>query len=173
MTENPYRRLRELTRYSQKDFAETFDFSKTTMTHIESGQYVDLSDEMVVSLGKACAERGVNAKQILKDEYNAETLQDAYHSWQSTERIQVAHLFRRSPSGQSTNERSPFDYFIEETTGSQQKFCKTLKVPAASVMRYAEGTTRTMPKAVESALVEVQFPYLAELKEMQQKWIDR
>jgi len=168
--ENPYRRLRELTAYSQKDFAATFGFAKTTMTHIESGQFADLSDEMIVSLGKACAEKGVNAKQVLKDEYNAETLQDAYHSWQSGERIQIAYLFRVSP--RRAIKESPFDLLILDVAGSRQKFCKMLKVPSATVMRYADGTTRTMPKVIEAALTEVQYGYLSELKEMQTDWVD-
>lgn len=170
--DNPYRRLRELTTYSQKDFAAKFGFSKTVMGHIESGQFPSLSDDMITSLGRATAEKNINARQVLADEYNAQDLQTAYATWQSNERMQVSHLFKQSPSGQSTKARSPFSFYIDEVAGSRHQFCKLLKVPSASVLRYAQGATRTMPKAIEQALREVQFPYLQELKDMQEAWID-
>ena len=170
MTENPYKYLRQLTKTSQKDFAAKYDFSKTTMVYIESGQYADLSENMILSLGQECFEKGVDAGTELELVYNSQTLAEAYKSWQSLERLQVAHLFQSPPSGQFTAEKSPFAYFIEETTGSLQKFCKTLKVPSATVARYSDGVTRSMPQAVETALKEVQFRYLEDLRELQEAW---
>jgi len=171
MTTNPYKRLRELTATSQKNFAERYGMSKTTMINIECGQLVDLSDRMIVSLGQECHEQGVNAKQVLTDEYNAQSLQDAYHAWQSTERMSNAHLFQAPLTGNETFEKSPFSVFIEDVAGTRQKFCKLLKVPSASVMWYANGDTLTMPKAIEEALTQVRFPWMVELKDLQTKWV--
>jgi len=172
VTTNPFKRLRELTGASQKGFAESWELSKTAMTYIESGQLVDLSDNMIVALGQECYEQGINAKQVLKDEYNAESLQDAYHSWQSNERMGNAHLFQVPITGTAELPTSPFATLIQDVAGTQQKFCKLLKVPAASVMRYASGDTQTMPRAVEDALTQVRFPYLSELKQVQEQWLD-
>jgi transcriptional regulator with XRE-family HTH domain len=172
MTDNPYKRLRELTRTSQKDFAAKYGFSKTVMSHIESGQFPDLSDDMVTSLGQECHERGVDAKQLLKDEYNSLSLQDAYHNWQSIERLKIAHRFQAIPfDGRSTEKLSPFHFVIADIAATRQSFCKLLKVPAASVMRYERGDTRTMPKIIESALREVHYPHLDDLKAAQEAWL--
>jgi transcriptional regulator with XRE-family HTH domain len=172
MAENPYRRLRELTKTSQRDFAKKYGFAKTTMTYLESGQYPSISDDMIVALGQECSEKHVDAKAVLREEYNAETLADAYKSWQSGERMQVAYRFNRSPSGQHTAGLSPFHFMMVDIAGSRQAFCKLLKVPAASVLRYASGQTRSMPKSIEEALREVKYPYLRELLSMQVNWVD-
>lgn len=173
MATNPYKRLRELTLTSQKDFAAKYEMSKTAMIYIESGQLYSLSDHMIVSLGQECAERHVNAKATLMDEYGVATLQEAYQNWQSTERMQNAHLFQHPVNWTHGVERSPFDVFVEDSAGTRQKFCKLLKVPASAVQLYAQGKILTMPKAIEEALIQVRFPYLKELKDLQTQWLGR
>lgn len=170
--ENPFKRLRMLTKTSQKEFAAKYEFAGTTMTYIESGQYPDLSDGMVTALGQECYEKNVNAAEILRTEYNAQTLQDAYHAWQSLERMQVAYKFQAPPPEQWTDKLSPFHFFMLSVAPSQQAFCKLLKVPSASVNRFTTGYTRSMPKVLEQALREVQYPYLPELLTMQVNWTD-
>lgn len=169
--DNPYKRLRELTGTMQKDFASKYSFSKTTMVYVESGQYPDLSDDMILALGKECAFKGVDAKQVLSDEYNAETLQDAYHTWQSGERLQIASQFQQTLMIRSDKTTSPFKNFLLDIAGSTQRFCKMLKVPAAAVTNYSSGQTRTMPKSIKDALTQVQYPYLSELEQAQADWL--
>ena len=170
--ENPFRRLRELTKTSQKDFGAKYGFSKTTMTYVESGQYPSISDNLNASLGQECAEKNVDAKSILKNEYGSTTLADAYSRWQAGERMLVASQFQKPLSGRHDASGSPFHYFMIDIAGSRQGFCKLLKVPAASVMRYADGATKTMPKSVEDALRQVSFPYLSELLGLQSNYVD-
>lgn len=171
--DNPFRRLRELTLTSQKDFAAKYQFSKPTMTYIESGQYPAISDRMNRALGNECFEKQVDAKTVLFEEYGSMTLAQAYEKWQHTERVLVAGNFQRAPRTVGFNDtNSPFHYFMIDIAGSRQGFCKVLKVPAATVMRYADGTTRTMPKTVEMALREVKYPYLSDLLGLQLNWLD-
>lgn len=170
--ENPYVRLRTLSGISQKDFAAKYKLSKTTMVYIESGQYPDLSEKMILSLGQECFEKGVPAKQILASEYNANDLANAYHIWQRKERVAAKSIFLIEPPERWTAELSPMHFYIKATTGSLQKFCKTLKVPAASVLRFTSGATRQMPKAVEDALRQVGFEGLGKLLVMQVAWAD-
>ena len=140
------------------------------MTYVESGQYVDLSDDMILALGKECSEKNVNAKSTLIEEYGVPTLQEAYHVWQSNERIQSAHLFQVSTDMGTSYEDSPFERFMRETVGSTQKFCKTLKLHSATVLRYASGKTKMMPDSIFNALQQVQYPYLTELQRAQEAW---
>lgn len=172
---NPFRRLRELTRTSQKNFALEHQFSKTTMTYIEQGTYPNLSPYMVNALADECEAQGIDAKQILADEYNGLSLMDAYHAWQTGERVQVAHQFRLiSPTlGTTLPPMSPFELYVKDTSGSVQSFCKLLKVPAASVTRYSTGTTKTMPLSLRQALIEIQYPYMDEMVSLMTDWQNR
>lgn len=172
MAENPYVRLRYLCGISQKEFAEKYGFSKTTMTYLESGQYPDLSEKMILSLGQECSEKGIPAKQLLATEFSASNLQDAYHQWQRKERFRSRAVFLIEPPERWNKELSPMHFYVKATTGSVQKFCKLLKVPSASVMRYTTGTTRQMPKALEEAFRQIDFTHLKELLEMQAAWVD-
>lgn len=168
-TQNPYSRLRELTGHGQREFARKAGISRPTLVQIETGQFADLSEKMVILLGQACQAKGLSAGSILRSEYNAETLQSAYHNWQSQERQKNAELFSiRPPEG--TTDLSPFHFFIKETTGSAQGFSKKLKVPSAAVTRYAAGITLTMPKSINDALRQVKYPYLQTLISMQDEW---
>lgn len=169
MSQNPYVRLRELTGLGQREFERKYKLSHTTMTHVETGQFAELSERMILSLGRECHEKGVDAREILEFEYSSSTLQEAYHKWQREQRVENAHIFQVAPD-QWTKELSPFHFFIKNTTGSAQGFSKALKVPAATVMRYASGATRTMPKVIEEALREVSYPHLAHLVGAQENW---
>lgn len=172
--ENPYRRIRELTSVNQKDFAAKHGFSRTFMTFVESGQLPDLSPDSVRALHVEAEARGVDWVSILESEYNGQTLADAYHTWQSTERLQAAHQFQGVLPQEGTvfPNVSPFQLFIGAVTGnaSAQGFCKLLKVPSTAVTRYARGVTSFMPKAIHDALIEVRYPYLDELEQLQMAW---
>lgn len=169
---NPFAALRELTSLSQRAFAEKYGFSRTAITFVESGQLNEISDDLNKSLGLECAEKGIDARAILAQDYNAQTLQQAYQTWKSNERTQVAHLFQVPLSGQHDKQHSPFYYYIRQVASSEQAFCKLLKVPSATVLRYRDGDTRTMPKTIEDALREVSFPYMSELLGLQLNWWD-
>lgn len=169
---NPYRYLRELCGISQKDFAAKHDMSKTTMTYIESGQYPDLSENQILALGEECFDKSISAREELEAAYGYGTLQDAYHAWQAAERMQVASEFQRvqPTSGTVMPSVSPMAQFILDTSRSTQAFCKKLKVPSATVLRYATGATRSMPIAIRTALEQVRYPYLPELLAQQDIW---
>lgn len=171
--DNPYRRLRELTLTSQLDFGKKHGFSKTTMSYVEAGVFPEISERLNIALGNECFEKQVDAKSVLLAEYGTESLDEAYAKWQHSEREQVAGQFQHRPREvKFDSEESPFHVFTIDIAGSRQGFCKMLKVPAATVMRYAEGTTHTMPKSIEDALREVKYPFLADLLALQNNWAD-
>lgn len=173
--QNPYKRLRELTTTSQKDFAATYGLSRTAMTYIESGQFPDLSDYMMHSLAEELHAKGVDGAEVLRDEYGAKNLQDAYHAWQSGERMQNAHKFYnvRPMPGSLLPSISPFHNFIKDTTGSLQGFCKALKVPSSTVNRYEVGATKAMPTIIKNALKAVRYPFIEELEDLQRQWANK
>ena len=172
---NPYKRLRELTTTSQKDFAAKYKFSKTAMIYVESGQFPDISEYMIESLARELEDKGINGKETLKEEYGQANLQDAYHQWQSTERMQNAHLFYgvRPTEGSLMPSLSPFHVFVKNTTGTLQGFCKALKVPSSTVKRYEVGATKSMPLILNQALSEVRYPYINQLEDLQRTWANK
>lgn len=173
--QNPYKRLRELTTTSQKDFAAKYQFSKTAMIYVESGQFPDISEYMVQSLAKELDAKGISGKEILTEEYGQVNLQDAYHQWQTNERMQNAHLLYtvRPTEGSLVPSLSPFHIFVKETTGTLQGFCKALKVPSSTVKRYEVGATKSMPSVIREALSEVRYPYIEQLEDLQRTWANK
>jgi transcriptional regulator with XRE-family HTH domain len=176
VADNPFKRLRELSRTTQKDFATKYDLSKTVLIGIEQGLYPDLSYYQIQSLDSECHEKHINAKATLSLEYGTPDIQTAYHNWQSIERMQIAsQIHSVSPQrGTILPPMSPIDFLIKDVThGSVRGFGKLLKVPVASINRYSSGNTRTMPASLKKALQEVQYQYLPELEELQEEWINR
>ena len=171
---NPYVRLRELCGMSQKGFADKHGFGKMTMVYLESGMYTRVSDRQSIALGKECNEKGVDAHDVLREEYGAASLNEAYLAWRSEDRRLRAPevLAKAAPPFVGDGEVSPVAQFVKDTTGSLQGFCKLLKVPSITMTRYMRGETSTVPDALWSALEDVKFPHAVELADAQFAWLE-
>lgn len=172
MTMNPFSFLRTKAGYTQKRFGADFGFAKQTLIAIESGMYPELSERMVVSISAACERAGLDAGAELADHYDTPYLAVAYSQWREAERGQMTHLINVYRPTLWTNTRSPMSCFIDNTVGSLQGFAKRLKVPPATLARYAQGKQRMMPSRIEAALRAVDYPYLSELIAVQANWSD-
>lgn len=178
MSKNPYAFLRELCGLTQREFELRNALSHTTLTSIEAGFFPDLSDYMVEALGRVCHEKGISAADHLLENYGTPTLQTAYHVWQIAHRRaakSTLHSVAPVPSTDAGAGRSPFDVWSQQIGGSRRGFCSLLCLPTATVMRYAEGATRSMPEALRMAfrdagLSEVR---IAELDRLQSDWVAR
>jgi DNA-binding XRE family transcriptional regulator len=175
MTKNPYVRLRELCGMSQKKFADKHNFGKMTMVYLESGMYTKVSDRQSIALGKECAEKGVDAKKFLAEEYGFSSLNESYLAWRSEDRRVRAPsiLEKASTEFNSDMDLSPVAAFVVETTGSLQGFCKLLKIPSITMTRYMRGETTSVPNALLSALEDVKYPHAQALFEAQSEWFGR
>lgn len=169
---NPYVRLRELCGLTQKAFAERNGFGKMTMVYLEAGIYPKISERQNIALGKECAERHVNAREILLEEYGVESLLVAYSKWRSQARKSAPERAEfPQPPFRSTEQLSPMHFFVKGMTGSMQRFAKVLKVPPVTIMRYVRGETMTMPKELETAFEEMGYGFIEELRKAQMKWV--
>lgn len=173
MDKNPYIRLRELCGMSQKKFADKHGFGKMTMVYLESGMYTGVSDRQSIALGKECSEKNVNALQVLLEEYDATSLNEAYLAWRSEDRKLRAPsvLAKVAPPFVGDVDTSPVGKFVAETTGSLQGFCKLLKVPSITMTRYIRGETASLPDAFREALEDVRYPHIKELEKAQAEWL--
>jgi hypothetical protein len=172
---NPYIRLRELCGTSQKGFATKHGFGKMTMVYLESGMYTGVSERQSIALGKECYEKGVDAHEVLREEYGAGSLNEAYLAWRREDRRVRAPgvLAKAAPPFEGDTETSPVAKFVQDTAGSLQGFCKLLKVPSITMTRYIRGETVTVPQALLEALEDVKYPHTAALIDAQTDWISR
>ena len=173
MDKNPYIRLRELCGSSKKGFAAKHGFGKMTMVYLESGMYTRVSDRQSIALGTECHEKGVEAREILREEYGAASLNEAYLAWRSEDRKVRAPsvLAKAAPPFVGDTDVSPVAQFVKDTAGSLQGFCKLLKVPSITMTRYIRGETITVPDAFVSALEDVKYPHTGALIDAQANWI--
>lgn len=172
METNPYAFLRMKAGLSQNAFCAKYGFAKQTLICIESGMYTELSDRMIVSLGKACAAAGVPARVELLENYGADKLQQAYMEWRSRERGAFAERLNTYVPDKWTAEISPMKFMVDETVGSVQGFAKALKIPSATLIRYMTGKQAIIPRSIESALRQINYPYLVDLARLQREWAD-
>ena len=173
MDKNPYIRLRELCGTNQKGFATKHGFGKMTMVYLESGMYTRVSERQSIALGKECNEKGVNAHEVLREEYGAASLNEAYLGWRSEDRRVKAPevLAKAAPPFTGDVDTSPVAQFVKDTAGSLQGFCKLLKIPSITMTRYIRGETLAMPDALVSALEDVKYPHAGLLADAQANWI--
>jgi len=175
MDKNPYVRLRELCGTSQKGFATKHGFGKMTMVYLESGMYTRVSDRQSIALGRECSEKGVDARDLLQEEYGFDSLNDSYLAWRSKDRKLRAPevLAKASPPFVSDGEVSPVAIFVKDTAGSLQGFCKLLKIPSITMTRYIRGETSTVPDALWAAFEDVKYPHARKLADAQFAWLER
>lgn len=169
---NPCVLLRKKCGINQKDFAAKYGFHKTTMVYWDAGMYPEISNRMNNSLALECAEKGVDAVGELLVAYGEKTLAKAYAKWQHQTRLEQRDRFasvRVRP--RKASDKTPFYWFILDSTGSLQSFCKTLLVPASTTSRYSSGTTTVMPEVIEKALGQVGYPHIEGLRAAQNQWL--
>jgi DNA-binding XRE family transcriptional regulator len=166
---NPYTRLRELCGLTQKAFCERNDFGKMTMVYLEAGIYTSVSDRQNIALGRECANRGIDARAILNEEFGTESLAVAYSKWRTAERKNI-DTTNYPTEHRAVGEQSPMEVFARTVAGSIQRFCKTLKVQPATLNRYMRGQTISMPKELSQAFEEMGFD-CTKLCEAQAQWV--
>lgn len=169
--DNPYAYLREQAGLGHREFARDYKLNRKTLIAIETGQFTTLSTRMIDTLLGACADANVPTGSILEERFDSNSLSEAYAKYQHAQREAFAEEIRKARvDAPAFDDLSPFHYFIKDSTGSLQGFCKKLCVPQTTVARYASGLTRTMPLTIESALNEIHHPDVDTLKERQELW---
>jgi hypothetical protein len=67
---------------------------------------------------------------------------------------------------------SPMAVLVKDTAGSVQGFAKLIKVPSATLLRYVRGDQQFMPASIREALFDCGYDYVAELEDVQARWVD-
>lgn len=164
---NPYNHLRKKAGYVQRRFCDEYEFAKQTIIMIEHGTYPELSDRMVRAIEEACYHKGINPHTELEREYGTSDVQAAYEAWRTAQRAKIT--LRHVPS-EGTEDSSPMMDLVKGATGTVQGFSKAIKVPPATLLRYARGEQDLMPASIRQALLECGYDHISLLEELQLKW---
>lgn len=168
---NPYTRVLELCDTSEGAFRKEYGFAKQTLVDVTAGCFENLSERMVISLGKLCWEKNVVPRTMFRTEYQSETLEEAYQFWRQHERNHNRYLFLLPPE-HWTRDTSPARSYVSRTAGTPTAFSKKLLVPPQTVRRWVNGVNRHTPLSIEKALRSISYPYLRELVAAQAAWYD-
>lgn len=162
---NPYRTLRELCGLSIPEFATEAGVQRSVIQNLEDGLFPNVSDNLNYALGKACHEHGVDAKSVLGEW----SLDNAYKDWIIREREELQIDW---PVLVNWHDGSPFEEFRTTLMDEDNRlsFCRLLKLPPATVMRYETGITLSMPAVIQEALIDTGYPYREELMQMMNDW---
>lgn len=169
---NPVSRILQAASLSEKAFRDRFEYSKQFMVDVTAGTYTRLSDSIHLSLKQLAEEKGLNVRDLLLDEYNATSLDEAYTFWQTAERRRNRTKFVTVRGDESTPQLSPAHFFVKRTSGTPTRFSKDLKVPPQQVRRWVSGQTKSTPESIELALREIAYPGLVALLSNQERWIE-
>jgi hypothetical protein len=170
---NPVSRLLQYASTSEIDFRKRFDFSKQFMVDVTEGTYTQLSDRVHRSLRLLSEDKGLDVKTILRDDYEAANLDEAYALWQRWQRVGHADTFTGTKPVKGTKDLSPAHFFVRDTAKTPTTFSKTLKVPPQTVRRWVSGQTRKFPDSIYDALRDIGYPYLQALVSLQDDWIEK
>ena len=173
---NPVSFLLDKADMGVREFGREFGFSYSAMVGLTSGTFVRPSQRMVDNLTSMIRKHGY-PDNVLEEIYGTASIKVAYLLWQQEARLESAWYMDVDPQHwarikalTTTKHRSPVDCYIYATAGTGTRFSKLLKVPPATVLRWATFQTQTMPRSIEFALREVGFAHIDELKFMQDAW---
>lgn len=172
---NPVREIRIRCGVKVSEFREEFGFAKMTMVYLESGMYRNISERQEQAIINMCRKKYFDLRSFLRDEYQSETLNEAYKSWQDESRKSLAGplLAESVPPFPFTKEKSPLALLIEDNFGSVQRFCKLLKVQSITVTRYLNGETSEVPTSLVDALEASEYAFKDAFLDAQQSWVQR
>lgn len=171
MKNNPYLRMREATGLTQRQFEQMTGLSHTVMVSLEAGMFPEVSDNQLMLLKSACRAKGIPWGKTMRQLFGTEDFDIAYDVWVVNERRAAAPRLGQVDINPASL-TSPFDQYIEGTVGTRYAFCNAMKVPQVTVMRYASGTTLTMPKVIHRAFLDAgKTPsWCARLEDGQMAW---
>lgn len=178
--EGPVSLVRKACGLSLREFSLRYKISKPALTNYEAGMYPALSNAIVSLLYDATERLGISIADLMHERFGTDSVTVAYAEWLRLERLAVAGTFMMSPvslhelklAGKGVP-GSPFLAWVERTCGSVYNFSKSLKVPQATVWRYADGKTSSMPKQLVAALTDVGYPRIEDLEAEQRMWRER
>ncbi len=168
MMQNPVTEAREALSLTQREFSERVGVTQRFLENVEAGLVVTIPRSIRDGLFRLQDEAGLD---------HAFNIDADYDTWVKWERLSVVGepwpVPRRSAThADNRYQASPFWSFRYDMMGMDNRhaFCSLFKLPPATVMRYEQGATQAMPRVIEEALTDVEYPYMTELADLQSQW---
>ena len=173
---NPVAFLLDTADMGVREFGREFGFSYSAMVALTAGTFSRLSPRILDSLTSMLRHVGLDTS-ILREIYGTDSIATAYKAWQKEARqanswvvnVDTEH-WKRIQGLATSKDRSPVDTFIYATAATHTRFSKLLKVPPATVLRWATFQTQTMPRTIFEALREIGFEHIEELQNAHDTW---
>lgn len=166
---NPVTESREALSLSLRDFSQRIGVTQRFVENVEAGLVVSIPRSIRDGLHRLQDEAGLDHSFNLDADY------DRWVKWERIDLVGNPWTEPRQALGASTarhHQISPFYLFRIDAMGEDNRhaFCNVFKLPPATVMRYEQGVTQAMPRAIEQALIDVDYPYLTDLADLQSQW---
>lgn len=167
--QNPVTEAREALSLTQREFSERVGVTQRFLENVEAGLVVTIPRSIRNGLFRLQDDAGFDHS------FNLDT---DYTDWVQWERSGIVGepwpqpRQSRVSSVEGHHRISPFYLFRIDmmSMDNRHAFCSLFKLPPATVMRYEQGATQAMPRAIEQALSEADYPYTADLADMQSQW---
>jgi transcriptional regulator with XRE-family HTH domain len=159
---NPVTESREALSLSLREFSERVGVTQRFLENVEAGLVVTVPRSIRDGLFRLQDDAGLDHSFNLDADYD---------TWIKWERLGVVGEPWPVPTPGNVA-HSPMYLFRYDMIGSDNRhaFCSLFKLPPATVMRYEQGATQAMPRAIEQALIDVDYPYMTELADLQSQW---
>lgn len=164
---NPVTESREALSLSLREFSERVGVTQRFLENVEAGLVVTVPRSIRDGLFRLQDDAGLDHSFNLDADY------DTWIKWERLGVVGEPWPVPRIPMNPLLNVlASPFWAFRYDMIGSDNRhaFCSLFKLPPATVMRYEQGATQAMPRAIEQALIDVDYPYMTELADLQSQW---
>lgn len=160
---NPITETREALSLSLKDCSQRLGVTQRFLENVEAGLVVSVPRSVRDGLYRLQDEAGFD---------HAFNIDADYDRWVKWERIDLVGRDWPAVGTSIHSVSSPFWRFRYDIMGEDNRhaFCNLFKLPPSTVMRYEQGFTQAMPRAVEQALIDVDYPYLTDLADLQSQW---
>jgi transcriptional regulator with XRE-family HTH domain len=167
--QNPVTEAREALSLTLREFSERVGVTQRFLENVEAGLVVAIPRSIRDGLFHLQDDAGLD---------HSFNLDADYRKWISWERVGVVGEPWPQPrqavaaSREGHHQISPFYLFRIDMMDMDNRhaFCTLFKLPPATVMRYEQGVTQAMPRAIEEALIDVDYPYMTELADLQSQW---
>lgn len=174
MLANPITYLVRKAGLSLRQFEIAYDFSHEGVMQAVVGAFQSPPPRIKQALFELLSEKGLDDAVLLDEEYGVDNLDEAYDQWRLECRREIADEVNRIDPGQLVWDQhtTPAKAFCIAISGTVTGFAKAMKIPIATVRRWADGKTEALPKSVEDALRSIEFPRIKELLEVQSIWFE-
>ena len=146
-------------------FSRISGLGKAYLLRVSQGRHSRIGDVALGHLYREAKERGVNLDAEIEAEYGTDDIEEAWENW-----VLQHRRLQTIPEPVKDTRKNPFQRLVV-AIGGVARTSALLAVPDPLVERYAKGATPRMPRPIEVALLDMDYPHTGQLKAAMEKWV--